>query len=106
MIVSEIYTGSGLGNQIWHYVVTRLIAEKNGYKYGIQRPERWKGAQFMPIDFGETVIGGDGPEGGPPNSLPEGITSYYPELKVPHPATGDEVGAPDPIISSSRQHKN
>lgn len=98
MIVSEIYTGTGLGNQIWHYVVTRLIAEKNGYKYGIQRPERWKGAQFMPIDFGETVVGGDGPEGGPPISLPEGITSYYPELKVPHPATGDEIGAPDPKL--------
>ena len=31
MIISEIYYGSGIGNQIWHYIVTRLIAERNGY---------------------------------------------------------------------------
>ena len=104
MIVSEIYTGSGLGNQIWHYVVTRLIAEKNGYKYGIQCPERWKGAQFMPIDFGEPVIGGNGPEGGPPISLPEGIEHYYQEIKIPHPATGDERGAPDPNLFSIKDN--
>ena len=43
MIISEIYYGSGIGNQIWHYVVTRLIAERLGYKYGIMGKDRWKG---------------------------------------------------------------
>ena len=43
MITSEIYYGSGIGNQIWHYIVTRLIAERNGYSYGIMGKDRWKG---------------------------------------------------------------
>ena len=32
MLVNEIYLGSGIGNQIWTSVVTRIIAEKLGYK--------------------------------------------------------------------------
>ena len=36
MLVNEIYLGSGIGNQIWTSVVTRIIAEKLGYKYGIK----------------------------------------------------------------------
>ena len=43
MLTTEIYRGSGIGNQLWNYVVTRLIAEANGYEFGIQCPERWKG---------------------------------------------------------------
>ena len=43
MLVNEIYLGSGLGNQIWTSVVTRIIAEKLGYKYGIKGKELWKG---------------------------------------------------------------
>jgi len=100
MIVSEIYYGSGIGNQIWHYVVTRLIAEKNGYSYGIMGKDRWKGQAFMPIDFGEEVVGGSGPEGGPPETLPEGITNYYKEHFLRHPVTNGNVGLPDPNLLS------
>ena len=32
MIVTEIYPGSALGNQLWWMVVTRILAEKNGYE--------------------------------------------------------------------------
>ena len=32
MLVNEIYLGSGIGNQIWTSVVTRILAEKLGYK--------------------------------------------------------------------------
>lgn len=100
MIVSEIYYGSGIGNQIWHYVVTRLIAEKHGYKYGIMGKDRWKGQAFMSIEFGEEVVGGSGPEGGPPETLPEGITDYYKEHYLRHPVTNGNVGLPDPNLLS------
>ena len=36
MIVSEIYSGSGLGNQLWNLVVPRIIAERQGYKWGVK----------------------------------------------------------------------
>lgn len=100
MLVTEIYKGSGIGNQLWNYVVTRLIAEANGYEFGIQCPERWKGAKFMPADMGKEVIGGSGPEGGPPTSLPEGINKYYAELRIPHPNNGWNMGFADPGLLS------
>ena len=79
MLVNEIYLGSGIGNQIWTSVVTRIIAEKLGYKYGIKGKELWKGKGWMPYFWGEEVIGGTGPDGGPPETLPEGIRYYYRE---------------------------
>ena len=79
MLVNEIYLGSGIGNQIWTSVVTRIIAEKLGYKYGIKGKELWKGKGWMPYFWGEEVVGGTGPDGGPPETLPEGIRYYYRE---------------------------
>ena len=35
MIVSEIYDGSGIGNQLWNIIVPRIVAEKMGYDWGI-----------------------------------------------------------------------
>lgn len=85
MIVTELYNGQGLGNQLWCYFVTRIIAYKNGFEFGIQSPHKFKGKEFLSIDFGNQVIGGSGPEGGPPNSLPNGITKYYRESINRHP---------------------
>jgi hypothetical protein len=84
MLVTELYNGQGLGNQIWCYVVTRILALKNNYDFGIMSPHKFKGSQFLEIDFGKPVIGGDGPEGGPPSILPEGIISYYKEKMTRH----------------------
>ena len=81
MIVTEFYKGQGLGNQLWSYITTRVIAEKKGYKYGIMHPENFKGSEFLTLDFGEIVIGGYGPDGGPPYSLPNDILYYYREKK-------------------------
>ena len=82
-----------------NYIVTRLIAERNGYSYGIMGKDRWKGQKYHPlIDFGEEVIGGSGPEGGPPETLPEGITNYYKEHFRRHPVTNGNVGLPDPTL--------
>src|SRR5580698_3840869 len=90
MIVTELYNGQGLGNQLWCYVVTRVIALDKGYDFGIMSPEKFKAARFMKLDFGKPVAGGTGPEGGPPTSLPEGIAHYYAEKKITR-ADGTDV---------------
>lgn len=79
MIVTELYNGQGLGNQLWSYVVTRSIALDRGFDFGIMSPEKFKGKAFLDLDFGNEVKGGRGPEGGPPIALPQGITNYYVE---------------------------
>ncbi|MBX4197918.1 DUF3431 domain-containing protein [Candidatus Parcubacteria bacterium] len=91
MIVTELYNGQGLGNQLWCYVTTRVIAKDKGYEFGIKSPEKFKGADFFNLDFGRVVIGGKGPEGGPPTSLPEGIKNYYVERKIVHPENGVDI---------------
>jgi hypothetical protein len=61
MIVSEIYDGSGIGNQLWHIVVPRIVAEKMGYDWGIQKKPTtpFKACAFMTsFDMGKPVIGG------------------------------------------------
>lgn len=55
MITTRLYKGQGLGNQLWCYVVTRVIAVMHGYRFGISSPEKFKGAQFMHLSFGEKV---------------------------------------------------
>jgi len=79
MIITELYNGQGLGNQLWSYVVTRTIALDKGFDFGIMSPDKFKGKAFLDLDFGNEVKGGQGPEGGPPISLPHGITHYFVE---------------------------
>ena len=96
MIVNELYNGSGLGNQLWYYAVTRTIALDNGYDFGIMSPEKFKGLNlFENIDFGKSVEGGSGPEGGPPVSLPVGIDKYYREKKTINPVYACDVSVFD-----------
>jgi hypothetical protein len=85
MIVTEFYNGQGLGNQLWNYFVTKIVAHEKGYTHSVMSPEKFKGKEFLEIDFGHEVLGGNGPEGGPPNSLPYGISQYYRELRTIHP---------------------
>jgi len=91
MIVTEIYNGQGLGNQLWCYVTTRVIALDKGYDFGIQSAEKLKCNDFMHLDCGKPVIGGKGPEGGPPQELPEGIRYYYNERRINHPENGVDI---------------
>lgn len=95
MIVTEIYDGQGFGNQLWCYVTTRVIATDKGYDFGIKSPEKFKGKDFMNLDFGQSVIGGTGPEGGPPHTLPEGIEYYYNERRISHPRNGVDIRVHD-----------
>jgi hypothetical protein len=91
MIVTELYEGQGLGNQLACYIATRVIAKDKGYGFGIQHPERFKGLGFLTVDFGQKVLGGKGPAGGPPEKLPDGISQYYVERKVTHPENGSDI---------------
>jgi hypothetical protein len=82
MIVTEIYNGQGLGNQLFCYITTRSIALENGYEFGIMNPNKFKCLDFLDLDFGKEVIGGSGPEGGPPTQLPDGILNHYNEKQL------------------------
>ena len=82
MLVTELYDGQGLGNQLWCYAVTRAIAFYQGYTFGIKSVDKFHGKEFLDIDFGETVCGGYGVDGDVPVELPKGILNYYKEKKL------------------------
>ena len=100
MIVNELYNGSGLGNQLWRYTVTRVIASKNGYEFGIMSPHKFKASKIFNLDFGKEVVGGSGPEGGPPITLPEGIERYYEEQSLIHPVYDCDCRLYDPKLAT------
>ncbi|MBI3572802.1 MAG: hypothetical protein HY092_01215, partial [Candidatus Kerfeldbacteria bacterium] len=79
MIVTQIYKGH------------RVIAKDRGYEFGIQSPENLKCLDFLNLDTGRPVKGGSGPEGGPPEILPDGIRYYYNERRVSHPENGADI---------------
>ena len=95
MIVTELYDGQGLGNQLWCYTVTRCIADIRGYDFGIMGRCKFKGREFIDIDFGNLVTGGVGPEGGPPHVLPDNIIHYYKERLVREIHTGLDISPTD-----------
>jgi hypothetical protein len=104
MIVTELYDGQGLGNQLWCYFVTRAIAENLGLQYGIMRSDKFKGRDFMTLDMGNVVVGGSGPEGGPPDSLPLQIEYYYKELVHDHPVNKVNISSMDPNLLSIKDN--
>ena len=92
MIVCEIYKGSGLGNQLWNLVVTKILAEKHGYSWGVMKTTPFKAQSFMPeFDFGEKVIGGFTPiEATKPVELPKGVKNYIIERIYVLPQCGND----------------
>jgi hypothetical protein len=99
MIVTEIYNGQGLGNQLACYVTTRVLALDKGYDFGTMNPHKFKCLDFMDLDFGLPVLGGSGPEGGPPHSLPDGITCYLRETDARTP-WNDDIRIDDPRLET------
>ena len=100
MIVTELYNGQGIGNQLACYVTTRVIALNRGLDFGIMSPHKFKGLDCFDLDFGKEVIGGSGPEGGPPTTLPETITNYYLEKTILHPTNGSNLSCYDDALVS------
>lgn len=52
MISGIFHQGSGLGNQLHRYVMTRVLAEDKGYGWGMCNYSLFKGIGFMKIDTG------------------------------------------------------
>jgi hypothetical protein len=97
MIVTEIYNGQGLGNQLACYITTRVVAKDLGYDFGIMNAHKFKCLDFMDLDFGLPVAGGSGREGGPPDTLPDGIQHYFKEKWLILP-NGSNVTIDDPNL--------
>lgn len=100
MITTELYDGQGLGNQLWSYAVCRTLAMNLGVPFGIQSYERFKGAAFMTLDFGEVVEGAS--HDGPSEELPRGVSHYFRERSVRHPVTGDDITSYDAALLGVR----
>ena len=52
MIFGIFHEGSGLGNQLFRYVFTRVRALDMGVEFGMQNASKFKGASFLKIDTG------------------------------------------------------
>lgn len=52
MLYGIMHRGSGLGNQLFRYVATRVLALDKGYEFGMVAPELFKGKDFMNLDMG------------------------------------------------------
>jgi hypothetical protein len=63
-------------------------------------PEKFKGAEFLTINFGKEVLGGAGKEGGPPETLPQGILHYYVEKDIWYEKYGCDIRDHDPGLLS------
>jgi hypothetical protein len=56
MIITELYDGQGLGNQLWLYSACRSIADELGHTFSILNPQRFKGGNFLDIDLGQADL--------------------------------------------------
>lgn len=54
MITGVFHEGSGIGNQLHRYVMTRVLALDRGCGWGMLNPELFKGHSFMKLDMGLT----------------------------------------------------
>ena len=62
MLATEFLHGQGLGNQLFCYVTTRMLAHRHGYNFGIKGLKsagdsrvNQKGFYFMDLDYGKEV---------------------------------------------------
>lgn len=53
MIIGKIHPGSGLGDQLFSYIITRVIALDKGYDFGFVGKEYFKGKDFLNLDWGK-----------------------------------------------------
>ena len=55
MIYLDFLEGQGLGNQLWNYVTLRAITEKLGLNFKIINPSKFKGKEFLEINYGSSI---------------------------------------------------
>lgn len=55
MIIGIFHPGSGTGNQLHRYVMTRVLALDKGLEFGIACPFNFKGQSFMNLDMGKPI---------------------------------------------------
>jgi len=55
MIIGLIHSGSGLGDQLFSYIATRVRALDLGVNFGFVGKEFFKGASFMNLDWGKSI---------------------------------------------------
>ena len=94
MLGVSIHTDAGLGNQIWRYVVCRVLADRLGYDYGVSHPG-WRGP-FLNIDWGKEVDYNDDDLINPADFVPtEKFKTYYREESERFEEVDGEVGRAD-----------
>lgn len=80
MLITPIYKGQGLGNQLANIITVRCIALDKGYDFGVVFPERFKGHFFKDIDLQEAKGLEVDVEGQEPTTLPDGYTYYREQM--------------------------
>ena len=100
MLGVSIHTDAGLGNQIWRYVVCRVLADRLGYDYGVSHPG-WRGP-FLNIDWGKDIkLNVEQDSDFTPT---DGFEHYHKEKFIPFPEVHGEVGSPDPEFSNLKDN--
>ena len=82
MIQGFIHAGSGVGNQLFRYITTRVVALDKGLDFGFQGVENSKVDTFMHLDYGVQ---------------PGGILRHFEEKKVVE--NGVDIRGYDPEIN-------
>jgi len=55
MVIGKIKPGSGIGDMLFSYICTRVVALDKGYDFGFMGKEYFKGNSFMSLDWGKLV---------------------------------------------------
>ena len=95
MIGTRFLAGQGLGNQLWVYAVTRVIAIRNGYEFVILDSKLFKGKGFLELEFSSM---------GRSNFTPqeEQFAFRYEEAITRHKASGADISCWDPQLQAVR----
>jgi len=88
VIATEFYSGQGLGNQLWCYVTSRVIAIKLGYDFSVISPEKFKGHLLFALNLGSYVAPQSEIERKSPETLKEPLENHYSECRTFDAVTG------------------
>jgi hypothetical protein len=56
MIAGIFHQGSGLGNQLFRYITTRVLALDKGYRFGMLNDKDFKGNELFKLEMGERPL--------------------------------------------------